>query len=436
MSTLKIIILITSVFALFGSAAQEISIEEMQLLDKFRAQYQEKNIQLKAEDEIRLLQRLRAMKEFSAAANKGGFPPAQMLSQPIIQQQPATIAAQAAVNSLPSEIELRNKLDSLAPGKQLNSFLLLRDGLTFNGQRFADPEGIAKNFAIDPESSTVAYLVSINTAASVKIARLGTNSEPLTIGKLTQDANRQVFQSATGKTLSGDLFFPLTDGVLLVRDSVGFRYVVGEGIKQINFPTGWGPAPLQRGNTSTTSWFLLEKDTTEEKKNPLNSILALGELVGAVAARMDYALFNLNDLRMVPFEISSGGKTVVSYSQCRRMSNGLFNKCDQMRTYDSVWNPDGSPNRSHYFWKIDWQKMDGTSVAVVMESGLQQINAYDLTGAKKVNLFERTLGINHWSMTLTDNGKYRANAQLAFENAEISDVAQELKNRPEVPSKH
>jgi hypothetical protein len=458
MKDFKAIVLATLAFAWLGAVAQEITVEEMQLLDKLRAQFQEKGIQLKPEDEIRYLQRMRAMRELSTSANRAGATPAQPLQpqpspqlapapqtisqQPIqqpfpqqqIQPQPLSSAAvQPLVNGVPSEEQLRKQLDSLPPGNQLKSFVLLRDGLQFNGQRFADPEGTAKSFALDPDTSTAAYLVNINSTANVKIARIGTNSAPVTIGKVSVDGSRTVFQSATGKTLAGDLFFPLTDGVLLVRESVGFRYVVGEGTRQIDLPSGWSPAPLQRGNASTTGWFLLERDTTEEQKNPFSSFMSLGAMVGVVAGRMDYALFNLNDRRMVPFEVSTDGKTVATYSQCRRMPNGLVNKCDQMRTYESVWSPDGSPNSGHYFWKIDWQKMDGKPVAVVMENSLRQVNAYDLTGSKKVNLLERTLGINNWSMSLAEGGKFRINAQLAFDKVVIEDVALELQNRPDVP---
>jgi hypothetical protein len=79
--------------------------------------------------------------------------------------------------------------------------------------------------------------------------------------------------------------------------------------------------------------------------------------------------------------------------------------------------------------------MSGKPVAVVMENGLQQVNAYDLSGTKKVNLLQRTLGINNWSMELADGGKFRVNAQLAFEKVGIDDVALELQNRPDVPHK-
>jgi hypothetical protein len=210
---------------------------------------------------------------------------------------------------------------------------------------------------------------------------------------------------------------------------------VGEGTKQIDFPPGWSPTPLQRGNASTTGWFLLERDTTEEKKNPFAVFKSIGEMAGVMPARMDYALFNLSTKALVPFEVSTEGKSVASYSQCRRSSNGLVNLCDQMRTYDSIWKPDGSANTTHYFWTLDWQKMSGKPIAVVMENGVKEVNAYDLSGNKRVNLLQRTLGINWWSMELTDEGKYRINAQLAFDKPVIPDVALEIQSRPDLPRK-
>jgi len=452
MSRFNRIFSVALLIASIGANGQEISVEEMQLLDKLRLQFQEKGIQLKPEDEIRYLQRIRAMRGLATSINNGlaasaAFAPAQPQAAPPTQSaapaessvaaqpsqaqptQSSTVVAQPLVNGPPTEEGLRAKLTNLVSGNPLNSLVLLRDGLQFNGQRFADPEGIARSFSVDPDSAMAGYLVKTDTAANVKIARLGSPSDPVTIGRLTQEDNRFRFQSVTGKSLSGDLIFPLTDGILVVRDSVGFRYVVGDGVHQIDIPAGWVPAPLQRGNVSTTGWFLLEKEVSQEKESPLSSLLAIGSLLGAGPARKDYALFNLNDRRMVLLEVSADGKTVATYSQCRRMPNGLINKCDQMRTYESVWKPDGTPNRSHYFWAIDWQNMNGKPVAVVMERGLKQVNAFDLTGTKRVNLLERAMGINNWSMTLTDGGKYRIDAQLAFEKVAINDVASELQSR-------
>lgn len=430
-----------TMFVCFGATAQDISMEEMQQLDQWRAQYSAKGVELKPEDEVRLLQRMRAMKAMAApptAANNPSGTGVSALGQMLMQQmqQPAQAsAAKFSESATPaiSELDVRNLLDALPTGKPLSSFERLRDGMKFNGQRYADPEGIAERFALDPDTATAAYIVQVGSFANVKIARLGSGSAPVTIGRLTKSGNRMVFQTSTGKTLAGDLFFPLTDGALLVRDSVGFRYVVGEGTKQIDFPSGWAPAPLQRGNASTTGWLLMERDTTEEKKSFFAPLKSIGQLAGALRASMDYALFDLNHHKMVPFEISTDGKSVASYSQCRSSSNGLVNLCDKMTTYDSIWKTDGTPNWMHYFWKIDWQKMQGIPVAVVMENGLKEVNGYDLSGSKKVNFLQRTLGINSWSMDLTDEGKYRINAQLAFQKEVIDDIAAELRARPDVP---
>ena len=426
----KYVAAIAAALACMAVSAQDITMEEMDQLDQWRAQYAAKGVQLKPEDEVKLLQRLRAMKAMNSSL--GGQQSGTVSS--LRQQQPALAAIQAP-NAALTEQDLRKQLDTLPVGKPLSSFSYMRDGLMFNGLRYADPEGKTERFALDPDSSTVAYVVSTGNTGTVKVGRLGTGSDPIAIGKLVKDGSRYSFQTVTGKTLAGDLFFPMTDGALLVRDSVGFKYTIGEGTKQIDFPAGWSPAPLQRGNASTTGWFLLEKDTTEEKKNPFAVFKSIGEAVGVVAARMDYALFNLSTKALIPFEISTEGKSVASYSQCRRSSNGLVNMCDQMRTYDSIWKPDGTANTTHYFWAIDWQQMQGKSIAVAMEKSMKEVNGYDLSGTKRVNLLQRTMGINQWNMRLVEEGKYQIIAQLGFEKSEISDVATEMQTRPDTPRK-
>lgn len=419
-----------------AALAQNISVEETEMLEKLRAEALTKGFQLTPEVEVRTLMRFRAFKAL-AADPAGPATVTQLLKQQLtgktVVDTPSVATARAAPASAAiAESDLRNQLDTLPPGKQLGSFEMLRDGLKFNGQRFADPEGVAERFALDPESATAAYIVQMGAVATVKIARIGTASSAVAIGRISKDGNRQVFESLTGKILSGDLFFPLTDGALLVRDSVGFRYVVGEGVRQLDFPAGWSPAPLQRGSISATGWMLLERDTSEQKNDPLSLFKYIGEKTGASPPRMDYALFNLADSRMVPFEISTDGKNVATYAQCRR-KNTFVNVCDQMKTFESVWNANGSPNLTHYYWLVDWQRSNGKPVAVAMEKTLRQVNGYDLSGTKRVNLFERMMGINGYRMELAGEGKYRVTARLAFETGIIDDVMAEVQNRADVP---
>lgn len=221
----------------------------------------------------------------------------------------------------------------------------------------------------------------------MKLARVGSGAEPLTIGRLVPDGTRQVFQSSTGKTLAGELFFPLTDGALVMRD------------------------------------------TSAEKDNPLQLFKRLGQLAGAVDTPADYALFNLADNRLVKLQVAADGKSVTSYSQCRR-KNAVVNVCDQARSYDSLWKPDGSANLGHYYWRVDWQRPQGVPVAVVMENGLVQVNAIDLASGKRVNLFERALGINGYRSQLRADGRLRVEAKLAFDTGVVDDALAELRSRP------
>lgn len=454
--------------------SQEITLEEMQALDQWRAGYAAKGIQLNPEDEVRLLQRLRALRAIATPSPSATSPttanaPAIPLAAPaatqsllstvpqttatVPAQQEATapiqlavpMAPQAATSSVqpvqiapvnrqldtqtePGLLEVVSTLPKMA---RLANFSYVKDGLKFNDQTFVDPEGIAQRFSVDPETATAAYIVPNGDHALVKIVRLGSGADPITIGKLVRNGNHVAFQSNAGKSIAGDLFFPLTDGILVMRNAVGFRYVVGEGVTQINFPEGWSPAPIQRGNTSTTGWILLERDMVEQKKESIFSLIKdIGEIVGLAPGRMDYALFNLKSSKLVPFELSLSGKSVATYSQCRKASNGLVNICDRMATYDSIWDNNGRPNKTHYFWSVDWQTSQGKPFVVAMEKNLRQLNAVDLTSLKKVNLFERTMGITNWSLDLADQGKYRAMAQLALDKQTLDDVSQEIQTRP------
>ncbi len=445
------LIMLASMAALAASSvlAQDISAEEMIQLDKYRAQYKAQGIDLKPEDEIRILQRLRALKAASSAQPPQ---PAQQVQQPQMPQGPlgamqspliqqllmqqgmaVNNPAPAPALQLSSEEEVQAKLNRLPPAPALSAVEYLPDGLSIMGRRFVDPEGKAERVSVDPDSALVAYMVQSGGGHLVKVARVGASSEPVILGRVDKDANGRLnFRSTSGKALGGDMFYPMLDGALILRDSVGFRYVAGEGVRQIDFPSGWYPAPLQRGNISGTGWILLERDTVEEKSNPLAAFKKIGQIAGALQGASDYALFNINDKRQISFEIDSDGKSVTKYSDCRRRNN-FVNVCDQAKTYDSIWRPDGSPNVGHYFWKVEWQKVAGRSVAVVMEKSLQQVNAYDLAAGKKINLFQRMLGINWFRTEISPERKFRALAQLGFDKGAVEDVVGDLDTKPAVP---
>jgi hypothetical protein len=426
-----------------AAPAQDITAQEMMQLDSLRAQFKSQGIDLKPEDEVRMLQRIRALNAAGGNTGAGAGKPQSptinpALQQQIMQAQQRQSAAQVGnpvpvaptTTAQPSEDQLRTRLASLPAPRAVATIERLPDGLKYDGQRFADPEGRAERFTVDAETATAAYIVQTAQGAMVKIARLGGGAEPITIGRLATEGRKQVFYSSTGKTLAGEMFFPLTDGVLIMRESVGFRYVVGAGVHQVDIPQGWYPTPIQRGNVATTGQLLLERDQAEDKANPLQFFKKLGQLTGQVEAPPDYALFNMADGRLTPFDISAAGKSVTTLSQCHRR-NAVVNVCDQSKTFESVWEKDGSPNYGHYYWRVDWQRVQGSPIAVAQESGRKQINAYDLVSGKKVNLFERTLGVTGFH-TETAGSRLKVVYRVGFDSTTIDDVSAEIRARPQM----
>jgi len=406
--------------------AQAISAEEMVQLEALRSQITAMGGTVTPEMEVRMLQRLRAAK----AINSGGLPA-------LLAAQGAGVAGGAG-SPLPavpviSEDDLAKQVSAISAPHPVSELRFLRDGLEFDGQRFADPQGRASNFATDQATGRVGYVVTsgMGDSASVKLARLDQGSAAVLIGQLRRSDRGWQFTSVTGKTLGGDLFFPLTDGVLLMRDSVGFRYTAGKGVQQVNIPGGWSPTPIQRGNVSATGWLLLEKDNAEEKKSPLGMLKNMGNLLGAGNFN-EYALLQMGSGKLVEIDIPSNGKNTFSFAQCRR-KNAVVNQCDKVSSYESLFQPNGMANSTHYFWRIDWQRGPKGAMLIASEGSLaSKLNAYDLESGRKVLLMERTLGVTNLEPRLNAEGRYSVRVQLGLTHETVDDIAASLAKGPDL----
>lgn len=429
----KLVIAAALLLSLCSAHAQDITADEMIQIEKLRTELTAKGVNVTPEMETRMLQRIRAVN----ALNQGGGP-ALLMRMPTAPNglfpQPATSAAltPAALPAI-SEDELKAKVTSLDPGRPINEMSILKDGLMVDGKRFADPEGRATRFATDAVTGRVGYVVSgaRPDLSTFKIARVDKPADAITVGQLRRQGDSWQFTSATGKSLSGELFFPLTDGVLLMRDSVGFKYVAGEGVQQVNVPSGWLPASIQRGNISTTGWMLLEKASGEANSNPFSVFSKLGQLAGVVNAN-EYALLQMSTGKLVEIDIASDGKNAYSYSQCRR-KNAVVNVCDKMTSYESAFNPDGTPNPTHYLWKVDWQRTPTGAILLALEGTLGgRLSGVDLETGKKVALYERALGVVLQSARVTPDGKLSVAVRLGLSGESMDDVAKEIQGRPAV----
>lgn len=364
-----------------------------------------------------------------------------------LQQPMGGPAAQAAVATAPvspvavkTEAELKAQYIALPKAKSLNDFEIKKDGLRYNGVMFADPAGPTSRFSIDPESATAAYLVKQTArGGEVKVARIGGAVSTLVIGTYENTGAGVKFVSVTGQSMLGQVIIPLADGALVLRDTVGFRYKIGAGIQQVSIPEGWLITPLQRGNVSSTGVLLLEQAPPENGGGGLLGAVmgtefseAVEGLKGALGgSTFHYALLNTNDGKLHLLNFSRSGKNQNRYLNCRK-KNSVFNECADMYTEESLWDKYGAPNNGHYFWKVDWQMSNGQPVAVIQENSLRSVNALNLAAGKRVNLFERALGVNGISPFINKEGKLGVTAKLGLDQQTVEDVHAAIETLPAI----
>lgn len=332
---------------------------------------------------------------------------------PVAQNQGA-VASQQVV---PEEI-LAEKTRFADPGGQFD-VLTRKDGFSVNGQVFLDPEGRISRYAVDPLGGSATYLAETGGgSAKIKWVWLGKLDQPVEIGRAFSNPNGWNVTTASGKTLNGELLILIPSGLIVARQTAAFRYDVGVGVSNIVFPDGYQITPLQHGAVGATDTILLEKQSSDAG----NPVAGLGKMLGRIAGAKieDYAFLNVRNGTLIPLNIDSSGKNVQSYSDCRR-KNGFVNLCERMSSFESLYDTNGLRNLSHYYWRADWFKTRSGAYAVVQENGLKEINIVDLASGRRVNAFNRTLGIAGYNVSVV-GGKVRIVANWVFQDHVIPDV--------------
>lgn len=357
------------------------------------------------------------------------------------QQQGAALPLPlAANNAVPQRTEASLAADfrqfpTLTQGVQFERF---RDGFAINGQRYIDAEGKITSYAFDAQSGDFTYLAETHPGEFVlKAGRAMTQSEPITIATAQKQGMIWQVTAVTGKKFTGYRLIPSSRGFVIARDNTGFRYVPGSGTTNIVAPEAFSIAALQNGDIANTGYILLERTPTSNGTQPGNSLGALfsavqslGSVVG-VGKKEDYALLNMDNGRVVPVNISLESKQVQVMSACKQ-KNFLIAKCAQMESFESAFEPNGTRNMSHYFWRINWFNVPGRPVLVSQEGGLGKVTATDLNSGKKVVLFERALGIASFAAIQDANGKINVTAQMGFSSESRQDVLALLDSLPNV----
>lgn len=352
-------------------------------------------------------------------------------------QQPVA----AGVLQQRSEADLAAEFSKFSPLTDGVQFERFRDGFAINGRRYIDPEGRITAYGFDAQSGDFTYLAETSSGQYVlKAGRALSQNDPVTIGTAEKRGSMWTVNAVTGKKFTGYRLIPSSRGFVIARENTGFRYVPGSGTTNIVAPESFSIAALQNGDISNTGYILLERTPTSngsQKGNSLgalfSSVQSLGSLVG-IGKKEDYALLNMDSNRLVSVNVSLDDKQVQIMSACRQR-NYIYAECAHMDSFESLFQPNGMKNMSHYFWRINWFNVPGRPILVSQEGGLSKVSATDLNSGKKVILFDRAMGIAGFTAKQDTTGKIGVTAQMGFSSENKDDVVALLDSLPLVAEK-
>lgn len=354
----------------------------------------------------------------------------QRIGQGAYAQPPSAVPSPMAQTS---EAALAEQLAAWPSAKGPFVVERFRDGFAINGERVLDPEGTIVQYAVDGVTGDAAYLMRAQADQYlIKVMRHG-GVAPLTLGSAARAGGQWTVETTTGVRAAGTRLNLTPRGFIVARDNALFRYSAGAGLRAHALPETHTLAAHQNGDVGATGWLLLEKraDTKEQEggllaQGSLGELLGtfkqLGTVLGVTKSDSDYALYNLDTRKLLPIGISLGENNTNLLSRCRTRNRWIA-QCDRLDSVASLYGQDGYPNRSHYFWRVSWFDTPRGAVAVVMEDGITRIDAIDLGSERRVNVFQRALGIGNWSTAKQPDGRVQVKAQLGLESATQDDVA-------------
>lgn len=300
-----------------------------------------------------------------------------------------------------------------------------RDGFAVDGTRYIDPEGAIVRYGADPSTGDVTYLAQTDRESFVlKTVRVSAGQAPIPIATAVRRNGLWHVETVTGKVLRGSRLIPLSRGVLVGRDNTGFAYIAGEGTRNFAAPEAFDLAGFQNGDIAGTDYVLLERRQVPVQGGAfgetLSALSALGNALG-VSRKDDYALYSISTGKMHPLDIAADGKSTALHSQCRQ-KNVALRLCDQVDFVESLYDVQGMPNFSHYYWRVSWYKTAHGPIAIAQESGLKDITVTDLATGRKATAFNRMLGIAGFTSSQGADGRVSIVAQMGFSKEKLEDA--------------
>jgi hypothetical protein len=328
-----------------------------------------------------------------------------------------------------SKADLITSIESLPSIASGVSFERKKDGIKINGKTFLDPEGEIVKFGSNNLNGDFTYIIKTGQKEDlIKYGRAGSN-DTVTLGYLVTGRDGVNVETVTGKKLSGNAIIPTSRGFVISRKASAFKFDPLNGVSSFSSKDGFHVARFQNGDVASSGFILLEKDEEKESESPLGAVTGLfgalkdaGNAFGVIdSASYEYMLADLDSDAAVPLDITTEGKKIGVYSNCRK-KNAFVNDCANVNYKESLYNKDGSKNLSHYYWKVYWFNTPEGPFAIAQEAGLRKVTITNMKTGEKVIAFERMLGINGFDAKQSDVGVISLSASLGFSSDSISDA--------------
>ena len=365
------------------------------------------------------------------------------LQQAFLARMSGAAAAPAAtVSAAPTQVisedDLKAEMQAAASQAEPVEIVRERDGFKIGNQMFLDPEGQITDFNSNARTGDITYIINrADGSTAIKYMHTSRSTQSVTLATGQQQGSGWALQTATGKSLSGSQLIPTSRGFLVTRELSAFQYIPGNGIASISAPDGYHIAQFQNGDIDSTGYILLEKDEPEKGsiKGVMASATSLIRMAGVGGEEDGYLLMNVKTGQTVAINNTTAGKNELTGYNCSGQKGNrhasIQTGCKDFTSREVLYHKDGFRNFGHYFWNLQWFNTPDGTFAVTREAGTRKVTIIELATAKKVVLFERTLGIESFDADQAPTGEIRVSAQLGLTRGNIEDAVAVFKN-PEI----
>jgi hypothetical protein len=280
-----------------------------------------------------------------------------------------------------------------------------------------DPSGDIVGHSQRSNTGTCTFLV--DTGAGRQVLKMySPNGEIKELGQLARGSNGAgvVFTSLEGNPIAGNFAVPLSNGIVVLRESSAFLYEVGKPLTSIQMPPGWSPFPIQQGDVSGAQLLLVSKTIDAGGTFGIGGTKA-ASLLRVPDNKVRYGLLDLQQ-KSVVVEFETQGRSNNQY---------LMMSAAPKDDWPYKFNPLIRPQQMAGYLSspADWFMVGDQRIVAHYDKGLTEIWLRNLSTGKSKLAAKNSLGLLYFYLPHR-NGAY---ALISESSQHTADVAKTLETQ-------